>query len=158
MLAGIAGAGIISATNDVLQIITTIVAVDYVNGGPAGVAAGDPATLELGRFLGMMSFGLFTPIAIASGLGFASLGYVISFMPQGAVNPPRWIGWVAIACALAGWLSPLVMVNGVLFVFLPMQLLTSLVVLIALGGWLITRGERVEEAMTRAAAQPGLAS
>jgi hypothetical protein len=51
ILAGIVAAAVISATNDVLAMLSTVVADDFVNGGANGVAAGDVSTLELGRFL-----------------------------------------------------------------------------------------------------------
>jgi hypothetical protein len=157
MLVGVVAAAIISASNDVVGMLLTIVADDFVNGGPSGVAAGDPAALELGRFLGMVQFGMFLAINVAFGLALASLGTILSFSPQGAVNPPRWLGWVALISAAACWLSALVFVNEWLFVFFPVQLITSLLVFIGLGAWLVMRGERSSTLAATVTTQPSLA-
>jgi hypothetical protein len=157
MLVGIVAAATLSATNDVLNILTTVVADDFVNGGATGVAPGDSSTLELGRFLGMVTFGLFVPINAAIGLAFVSLGSVIAFAREGAVNPPRWLGWIAMVCAAASWLSPLVFVHDALFVFFLAQLITLVVVFLGLGGWLVTHRDQPMESTGRVTAQPGVA-
>ena len=158
MLVALAVAGAIAAMTDVLNIMTTVVADDFVSGGAQGVAAGDPSTLELGRFLGMLTFTLYGAINVSFGLGLFALGSVIVFAPKGALNPPRWLGWVALVSAACCWLTPGVFINEVLFVFFPLQLLTSLIVLIGLGGWLVTRGAAMPEQSAGATALPSLAT
>jgi hypothetical protein len=152
----IISAATISATND-LPILLTVVADDFVSGGAGNVPAGDASTLELGRLLGMTTFGLFLAVNAAIGLAFISLGCLVAFAPDGAVNPPRWLGWVAMLSAAASWLSPLVFVHDALFVFFPAQLITLLVVFLGLGGWLVTHRDQPMESTARVTAQPGVA-
>ena len=145
MLVAIVAASTVSALNDILGIMTTVVAKDFVEGGPGGIAAGDPAVLELGRFLGMLNFAAFTVMFAGYGLALLSLGLVLARAPLGAVNPPRWLGWVAIVSAAASWLSPLVFVADPLFLFFPIQLITTLILFFGLGGWLIAHSRLAAE-------------
>jgi hypothetical protein len=134
---GIAIGAALALIVDASNLLLTFIAEDYVQGGPEGVAPGDPATLELGRYIGMITFLfvnlLFTPV----GLGFLALGLLLVRAPAGLINPPRWIGWVAIISGLSGWLAWLVVAADPFFVFFPVQLLSTLVLLLALGIWLI---------------------
>lgn len=131
----------ISLIVDISNVLLTGVADDFVNGGPGNVAAGDPAALELGRYLGMITFAftnlLFTPI----GLGFVAIGSLIVAAPMGLVNPPKWIGWVAIVAGLACWLSWGVVAADVLFIFFPINLIATLIFGLSLGVWLLRRGD-----------------
>jgi hypothetical protein len=131
----------ISLVVDISNILLTSIADDYVNGGPEGVAAGDPATLELGRYVGMITFAfvnvLFTPAAVA----FIALGTLLVGAPEGIVNPPKWIGWVAIIAGLASALAWLVVAAEPFFVFFPIQLISTVVLLVSLGVWLIRHSD-----------------
>ena len=154
ILAGLVAGATMSAVNDVVAIIGTFVAEDFVRGGVTGAVGGEAAALQTGRVLGMFSFLMFTPMNLAFGLGFVSLGAVVAFAPQGAVNPPRWLGWVGLASGLACWLSPLVWVHDALFVFFPLQLVTLLILFIGLGTWLITHSSEETATASQVVPQP----
>jgi hypothetical protein len=139
-LVGIVAGATLSLTNDLVTIMLAVVAEDFVEGGPQGVAAGDPATLELGRVLGMISFAMANVLFTAIGLALVSLGLLIARSPAGAVNPPRWLGWLGLGTGLAYWAAWLVVAAEPFFVFFPISLLGTLILFIGLGGWLITRG------------------
>lgn len=142
VLATIAFAGLlIQATLSLMvdgnNILLVIIAKDFVEGGPTGVAAGDPAILEVGRYVGMLTF-LFTNVLFTSlGLALIALGSIITSAPPGAINPPRWLGWVACfagACAELAWL---VVIIEPAFVFFIGNFLGSLIFLIGFGVWLL---------------------
>jgi hypothetical protein len=86
---------------------------------------------------------LFTPV----GLAFVSLGALLVAAPEGRINPPKWIGWVAIIAGLSAWLAWLVVAAGPFFVFFPIQLLSTLILLLSLGVWLIRHGDLQPEPM-----------
>lgn len=139
---GFAMAATISLVNDASNILLTVIADDFVKGGPTGVAAGDPAALELGRYVGMITYAftnlLFTPL----GTAFIALGAIITSAPAGIVNPPKWIGWLAIIAGLASWLAWLVVVAGDAgFVFFPINLISTLIFGISLGVWLLRHSD-----------------
>jgi hypothetical protein len=140
-MSAIVVAAAISLVVDISNILLTSIADDYVNGGPEGVAAGDPSTLELGRYVGMITFAfvnlLFTPVAVA----FIALGTLLVGAPEGIVNPPKWIGWVAIIAGLASALAWLVVAAEPFFVFFPIQLIATVVLLVSLGIWLLRHGD-----------------
>jgi hypothetical protein len=140
-MVGFAVAAAISLVVDISNILLTAIADDFVNGGASGVAAGDPAALELGRYVGMITFAftnlLFTPL----GTGFIALGALIAAAPQGIVNPPKWIGYIAIVAGLACWLSWLVVVVDAGFIFFPINLIATLVFGVSLGVWLLRHGD-----------------
>jgi hypothetical protein len=131
------------------NLLLTIIADDFVNGGPEGVAAGDPATLELGRYVGIITFAFTNILFTAAGLGFVAAGLLLVGAPEGLINPPRWIGWVAIVAGLSAWLAWLVVAAGPFFVFFPIQLLSTLLLLISLGIWLLRHSD-LEPAPMRA--------
>jgi hypothetical protein len=137
VLAGLLVQSAISLVVDGSGILLTIIAKDFVNGGPPGVAAGDPAALEVGRYVGMITLiftnVLFTPL----GLALIALGTIITSAPPGAINPPRWMGWVACftgACAELAWF---VVVIDIGFVFFIGTFLGSLIFILSLGVWLV---------------------
>lgn len=148
VLVSVTAAATLSLIVDISNVLLVAIAKDYVSGGAGGVAAGDPASLELGRYVGMITFAftnlLFTPV----GTAFVSLGLVI-LGPKGRVNPPRWLGWVAIISGLSAWLAWGVVAADPLFVFFPIQLISTVILLIGLGVWLLQHGE-LESAMTTA--------
>ncbi|MDP9180365.1 MAG: DUF4386 domain-containing protein [Chloroflexota bacterium] len=142
LLATLAFAGLliqsaISLVVDGNNILLTVIASDFVKGGPTGVSAGDPAILELGRYVGMITLAFGNVAATSLGLGLGALGILIARAPAGAINPPRWLGWVAVfagACAELAWF---VVVIDPAFVFFIGNLLASLVLLFGLGVWLL---------------------
>jgi hypothetical protein len=150
-LVGIIAAAAISLTNDIITIMATIVAGDFVEGGAAGIPSGDPAILELGRLLGMMTPALGLAATTAFGLTLISLGWLLARAPAGAVNPPRWLGWIAIVAGLACWLSWLVVASEAFFIFFPINLIATLVFLLGTGGWLIAHRSHQPEVMATAA-------
>ena len=135
--AGLLTQAALSLMVDGNNILLVIVAKDFAEGGPTGVAAGDPATLEVGRYIGMFTF-LFTNVLFTSlGLALIALGSIITSAPNGAINPPRWLGWVACfagACAELAWL---VVIIDPAFVFFIGNFLGSIIFLIGLGVWLL---------------------
>jgi len=142
LLATVAFAGLLvqsamSLLVDGNNILLSIIADDFVKGGPTEIAPGDTAVLEVGRYVGMLTF-LFTNVLFTSlGLGLLALGILIARAPAGAINPPRWLGWVAVfagACAELAWL---VVVIDPAFVFFIGNFLASIVFLIGLGVWLL---------------------
>jgi len=113
------------------------VADDFVNGGANGISAGDPALFETGRILAMTSFLFFNIAFTPLGLALISLGLIVARAPEGAINPPRWLGWFALVAGVASLLAWGVVASEALFVFFPIQLVASAVFLLGTGGWLI---------------------
>lgn len=143
MLVALLVQAVISVVVDGSNILLAIIANDFVNGGPSGVAAGDPSALEVGRYVGMFNL-LFTNVLLTPlGLGLISLGLLIARSPYGAINPPRWLGWVAITAGVCAELAWLVYVFEPAFVFYVGNLLASLVFMIGLGVWLFAHRDLV---------------
>ncbi len=137
VLAGLLVQSAVSLLVDGNNILLTFVAKDFVSGGPAGVAAGDASSLEVGRYLGMFSLAFTNVVFTALGVGLMALGLLIAQAPAGAINPPRWMGWVAFfagACAELAWI---VVGFDPAFVFFPLNFLASLILLFSLGIWLL---------------------
>jgi hypothetical protein len=134
--------GALTSIVDGSNILLTQVAEDFVKGGPNGLAAGDPAALEAGRVLAMATLAFNQIASTALALGFVSLGMILALAPQGAVNPPRWLGWIAIITGIAGWLAWFIVVTDVAFVFFPISGLGTLIVLLGVGGWLIAHRDQ----------------
>ncbi len=79
-----------------------------------------------------------TQIEVTSfGLAELSIGALISFAPRGAINPPRLLGWIALASGAAALIAGGVIASDVFFVFYIINSLGTLVLLFGLGGWLI---------------------
>lgn len=110
---------------------------DFVKGGPNGIDAGDPSLLTTARVLGMMSYAFFNIAFTPFGLALISLGVLLARAPDGAINPPRWIGWVAMIMGVSAILAWLVLAADPFFVFFPINLLSTLIFALGLGGWLI---------------------
>jgi hypothetical protein len=88
------------------NILLTVIASDFVKGGPNNIPAGDPAILETGRYVGMVTFAFGNVGFTALGIAMLALGWLIAKAPAGAINPPRWLGWLALfagACAELAW-------------------------------------------------------
>jgi hypothetical protein len=142
LLATLAFAGLLmqSATSllvDGNDILLTVIANDFVKGGPTGVPAGDPAILEVGRYVGMVTL-VFTNVTFtALGLGLMAAGILIARAPAGAINPPRWLGWVAVVAGASAELAWFVVVIDPAFIFFLANLISSVVFLVGLGIWLL---------------------
>ena len=136
---GLAVAAAISLFVDGSNILLTIIASDFVEGGPEGVEPGEPGTLQLGRYIGMTTLIFFNVAISSAGLGLLAIGLLLVGAPEGIVNPPRWMGWVAIISGAAAGLAWLVVAAEPFFVFFPIQGLSMLVFLIGLGVWLLRR-------------------
>jgi hypothetical protein len=137
VFAGLLVESALSLVVDGNNILLTVIAKDFVKGGPSNIPAGDPAILEVGRYVGMITLA-FGNVALTSlGLGLMALGMLIARAPAGAINPPRWLGWVAVfagACAELAWF---VVIIDPAFVFFIGNLFASLVFLFGLGIWLL---------------------
>ena len=116
------------------------IADSYVNGG-AGLAAGDPAFLDLAHtlaiFEGITDLLSFT----AFGIALLALGLIIWSAPEGRVNPPRAYGLAAMLAALAAFLSWIIVVSDIGFVFFAVHGIALLVVLLGVGAHLIMHPE-----------------
>ncbi len=117
-------------------ILLTVIASDFVKGGPPGVGAGDPAVLEVGRYVGMFTVAFGNVGLTALGLSLIALGIIIARSPEGKINPPRWIGWAALFAGVCSELAWFVVIIDPAFVFFIGNLLGSLVLLFGLGIWL----------------------
>jgi Domain of unknown function (DUF4386) len=140
-MVGIAVTAAISLLVDGSNLLLTIIAEDYVEGGPEGVEPGDPATLQLGRYIGMITFAFTNVLFSAAGMGLLAIGLLLVGAPEGLVNPPRWLGWVAIISGVSSGLAWLVLAAEPFFVFFPIQGLSLLVLLVGLGIWLVRHGD-----------------
>lgn len=138
---GLAVGAAIALLVDGSNLLLTIIASDFVEGGPEGVDAGDPATLQLGRYIGMITFAFVNVLFTVVGLSFLAIGLLLVGAPEGLVNPPRWLGWVGIIGGAAGGLAWLVVAADPFFVFFPIQLISTLVLLLGLGIWLVRHGD-----------------
>lgn len=135
--AGFVANAAVSGSADVVGIVLTFVADDYVTGGPGGLVAGDPAVLEVGRALGMTQQA-FTQLSVTSfGVAELSIGALLAFAPVGGVNPPRWMGWVAMISGACGILSWGMFASSAFYVPFAINSIGTLVLFFALGGWLI---------------------
>ncbi len=131
-LATYATAMVFDATNLGLVVIAD----SYVNGG-VGLAAGDPAFLDLAYVVAIVG-GITNLLGFtALGIGMLALGLIIQFAPEGRVNPPRAYGLAALVAALAAFLTWTVVISDIGFLVFAVQGILSLIVLIGVGAHLI---------------------
>ncbi len=120
-----------------------VLAADFVEEGGAGaIAAGDPVILQSARAVAAFSGFAILVASTAMAFGFLSLGSLLAWAPRGEVNPPRWLGGLAILSAigvLLGWITPVEAAAGM--VFASIGYVASVVFLIILGAWLVARPE-----------------
>jgi hypothetical protein len=140
-LVGLVGASAAFIVSDAGYVTTYLLAADFVEeGGPAGVPAGDPATLQSARTVIAFStladlFGLITLAA-----GTISYASIVAWAPVGAANPPRWLG--VIGAASASVMSLIWMVTlqeDVGFMLGGIGILGTLMFISILGGWLLSQ-------------------
>ncbi|HET8943373.1 MAG TPA: DUF4386 family protein [Dehalococcoidia bacterium] len=143
----------VSLVADAVGIGNLIIAKDFADGGPAGIAAGDSTITEVGRALGMTQFALTQAGFSAISVAILALGALISFAPERGVVPPRWIGWLLVLSGVSGLLGWIVVVADFGFVFFIIAGLSQLIGLASLGVWLL-RSRDKEVAMMAGAAAP----
>jgi hypothetical protein len=61
--------------------------------------------------------------------------------PEGRINPPKWLGWMAVVGGLSAWLAWGVVVADPMFVFFPINLLSTTIFSFGLGIWLLRHGD-----------------
>lgn len=114
---------------------------DFAEGGPEGFDAGDPAILRDARSVAILVSSAQILGGTAISLGVIAFGVIIGWAPLGAVNPPRWLGWLAVVTGVGGILGWLIVLTEAAFVFFIISGLGSLIWLAVLGGWLLTSAE-----------------
>jgi hypothetical protein len=132
VLVAFIGQSAVSAVVDSVDASLVVLASDYVEGGP-GLDAGDAVMLEIARTMAVATSVLGQTSFTMLGLALVALGLLIALAPEGAVNPPRWLGWVSVVAGVAAWLAWGIVLTEAAFVFFPIQALSSLVLLIGLG-------------------------
>jgi hypothetical protein len=114
---------------------------DFAEGGPEGFEAGDPAILRDARSVAILGDSAQVLGITTLSLFNIAFGALIGWAPQGEVNPPRWVGWVAVAAGVAGILAWLIVLADFAFIFFVLSGLLTIIWLIALGLWLLTSGK-----------------
>ncbi|MBI2913791.1 MAG: DUF4386 family protein [Chloroflexi bacterium] len=143
---GLLAAGIAFLAADTASLTVGVLAADFVEkGGAGGIAADDPVILQSARAVAAFS-GLADPIGnTALGFGLLALGSLLARAPEGEVNPPRWLGGLAILSGLAmllGWVVAADTDTGI--VVISIGIIGTLLLLVILGGWLLIQPERGE--------------
>jgi hypothetical protein len=136
----------VSLAADTLSVATLNIASDFVEGGAGDIAAGDAATLEVGRAVSMAQFATMQAGFSAVSIAFLALGLLVSFAPERGVVPTRWIGWIFLLAGVAGVLSWTIVLTEAGFVFFVIAGISQLVGLAALAVWLL-RSQGDEESM-----------
>ena len=143
---GLVAGSIAFMAGDTGALTLGILAQDFVEeGGPGGIAAGDPVILQSARAVGAFTGLTFQIGFTAIAFGFLAFGALITWAKDGAVNPPRWLGALAILTALAIVLSWLAAISNdlgdLIFVIGNIGVLLFLIIL---GGWLLMQPEAGE--------------
>jgi hypothetical protein len=141
-----------SLAADTTSVVTLNIANDFADGGAGDIAAGDPATLEVGRAAGMAQFAMMQVGWSALGIAFLALGALISFGPERGAVPSRWIGWLFLLAGVAGVLAWTVVVTDPGFVFFIIGGIAQLIGLGGLAVWLFRSQDRESEIMAGAPA------
>jgi len=144
--AGLLASGIAFLAADTASLTVGVLAADFVEkGGAGGIAAGDPVILQSARAVAALQ-GLADSIGnTALGFGLLALGSLLAWAPAGEVNPPRWLGGLAILSGLAMLLSWVAAANeDVGIVIVSIGIIGTLLLLVILGGWLLIQPERGE--------------
>lgn len=140
---GFLGAGVAFTAGDAGGLTLLFLAADFVEeGGPGGIATGDPVILESARVVSaFLMLSVLTGVT-ALGFGLIALGALLTWAPEGEVNPPRWLGALAILAGVGMFLNWVMAANweiGVVFAFAGGIL--ALLLLVILGGWLLMQPE-----------------
>ena len=130
-------------TADAAQFTLLLLAADFVEEGGAGsIVAGDPTILQTARAAG--AFSVLSDMAGITSLAFGllALSALILTAPQGAVNPPRWLGGLgAVSSVLLALLWTAFANDDVGFSLSGLGIIGSMVFLLVLGGWLLMSPE-----------------
>lgn len=150
-----AAASVAFALTDATGVALQYLAADFTSeGGAAGVAAGDPAILQSARVLALPAFlGVLVALTFV-GVGLLSFGLLIATAPEGELNPPRWMGFLAAASGLVaffGWIVVADWETGMAVVAVAMVGIVAFAVV--LGGWLLARAETPEARRSARAAR-----
>ena len=145
--AGLVANAAVSGVADVVGIVLTFVADDYVMGGPGNGGAGSAAVLQIGRVLGMTELMLTHLQVTAFGISQLSLGSLLTFAPAGAINPPTMFGWVSMFSGAAAIVTWGALASDAFLFFVVLNALGSLVFFVGLGGWLILNRRLVPAAL-----------
>jgi hypothetical protein len=129
---------------DSMSLTAALLSDDFAaDGGAGGIAAGDPVILQSARTLGVFSeaIGLVASMPIA--LALLSLGYLTAHAPYAEVNPPRWVGILAIVAGVALILSWIGTASeDVGLVVITIGYIGALLWFAILGGWLLLQPEQ----------------
>lgn len=142
--AGLLAGGIAFVMADASSLVVGLLAADFVSEGGAGtIAPGDPATLEAARAVAAFS-GLADMVGVTSlAAGLASFGAIMVWAPSAQVNPPRWVGGLALVAAAGMVAVWTLLANEVTGLALSgVGELASMLFLVALGSWMVMQPER----------------
>lgn len=142
-LVGLVSASAAFLASDAAYLTTAVLAADFAEeGGPAGIPAGDPATLQAAR--AVIAFASLADLLglVVLAAGFIAFASVIAWAPEGAVNPPRWLGFLGIASSVAVLFTwTFVVEEGVGWTVGGIGIIGTLLFILILGGWLLSRTE-----------------
>lgn len=143
---------------DSTSLVAAVLSNDFAaDGGAGGIAAGDPVILQSARTVGIVSEAIEIVASMPIALALLSLGYLITYAANAEVNPPRWVGVLAIVTGLAMILSWIGAASeDVGLVVITVGYIGALLWFAILGGWLILQPERQQEGASAAAAPANL--
>jgi len=117
-------------------------ATDFAEGGAGSVPAAADSTLQVARAVAIFEGVVALCALTVTGLGLASFGVLLARAPGGILNPPRWLGLVAIVggvCYLATWTFLLDHTVGGIVTLLGE--LATMIALAGLGVWLFRHAD-----------------
>jgi hypothetical protein len=127
--------------SDISNLTLIHLASDFAEGGPEGIDAGSPAILGDARAVALIGdTGQILGISLL-GLSILVFGAIIGWAPAGAVNPPRWLGWLAATAGVAGVLAWLIFLGDFTGIFFAINGFSTLIWLLVFGFWLLTRDQ-----------------
>lgn len=141
---GLFAAGVAFLAADAASMTVGLLAADFVEGGgPGGIAAGDPVILQSARAVAAFG-GLADLIGLtALAFGLLALGSLLAWAPGAEMNPPRWLGGLAVLSGLAlllSWVGAAAEDVGITLSLI--GIVGSLLWLVILGGWLLFQPDR----------------
>lgn len=147
-LASVVMASVVFLAGDAANLATGVLASDFADkGGAGGLAAGDPAILQSARAM-VLAGAMTEPIGstvVAGGL--FAFGALVAWTPAGEVNPPRWLGGLAMVAAAALLISWVGAANADIgLAIVTIGYAGALLWFVLLGGWLLSHGESQPEA------------
>ncbi len=159
LLAGVAAAafvanGAVSAVADAVGIALTFVGEDFMRVTSAGTGESPVALLELGRAIGLMQLALTQIECTSFAVAEIALGAIVIWTPFGAINPPRFFGWLAIVTGATGILAWGIVVTKAFVSFLVVNTVGTIALFGTLGGWLVLNGVRPPRFPARRSAGP----